>query len=75
MTAGTGGAAVPQPLSSGLRVAPVDGRADLDRFIRLPARLYSGWKGFVAPLVTRISSNAHGETRMRSWWERPGVKE
>ena len=51
MTAGTGGAAAPQAQSSGLRVAPVEGRADLDRFIRLPARLYGGWKGFVAPLV------------------------
>jgi hypothetical protein len=51
MTARTGGAAAPQSQSSGLRVAPVEGRTDLDRFIRLPARLYSGWKGFVAPLV------------------------
>src|SRR5262245_39098462 len=44
MTAPSAGAA-------GLRVAPVQGRADLDRFIRLPTRLYSGWKGYVAPLV------------------------
>jgi hypothetical protein len=51
MTARTGGAADPQAQSSGLRVTPVDGGADLDRFIRLPMRLYSGWKGFVAPLV------------------------
>ncbi len=51
MTARTGGAVAPQPQSSGLRVAAVEGRADLDRFIRLPTRLYSGWKGFVAPLV------------------------
>jgi len=51
MTARAGGAIAPQSPSSGLRVAPVEGRADLDRFIRLPARLYSGWKGFVAPLV------------------------
>ena len=51
MTAGTAGAAAPQTQGSALRVAPVEGRADLDHFIRLPARLYSGWKGFVAPLV------------------------
>ena len=51
MTARTGGAAAPQAQSPGLRVAPVEGRADLDHFIRLPARLYAGWKGFVAPLV------------------------
>ena len=51
MTARTGGAAPPQTQSSGVRVAPVEGRSDLDRFIRLPARLYDGWKGFVAPLV------------------------
>jgi hypothetical protein len=51
MTASTGGAAAPQAQSSGLHVAPVEGRGDLDRFIRLPARLYGGWKGFVAPLV------------------------
>jgi len=32
-------------------VTPVEGRADLDRFIRLPTSLYSLCKGFVAPLV------------------------
>ncbi len=51
MTASTGGAAAPQAQTAGLRVAAVEGRADLDRFIRLPARLYGGWRGFVAPLV------------------------
>ena len=51
MTARTAGAAVAQSLSSALRVTPVEGRADLDRFIRLPAKLYDGCKGFVAPLV------------------------
>jgi GNAT superfamily N-acetyltransferase len=51
MTARTAGAAAPQTQGPGLRVAPVEGGADLDRFIRLPTRLYSGCKGFVAPLV------------------------
>jgi hypothetical protein len=51
MTARTAGAAAPQSGMPGLRVAPVESRADLDRFIRLPIRLYDGWKGFVAPLV------------------------
>ncbi len=51
MTARTGGAAPPQTQSSGVRVVPVEGRRDLDRFIRLPARLYDGCKGFVAPLI------------------------
>ncbi len=51
MTASTGGAAAPQAQTSGLRVAPVEGRADLDRFIRLPARLYGGLEGVRRPLL------------------------
>ena len=51
MTVRTAGAADPRSPASTLRVAPVEGRSDLDRFIRLPARLYDGSKGFVAPLV------------------------
>ena len=51
MTARTVGAAEPQILPHDLRIEPVLGRRDLDRFIRLPARLYSGAKGFVAPLI------------------------
>jgi hypothetical protein len=51
MTARTAGAADPRSPAPTLRVAPVEGRSDLDRFIRLPARLYDGSKGFVAPLV------------------------
>ncbi len=50
MTIRTGGAADPRIGSSGLRVEPI-GRRDLDRFIRLPARLYNGARGFVAPLL------------------------
>ena len=41
MTARTAGAAAPPSLRSALRVTPVEGRADLDRFIRLPAKLYN----------------------------------
>ncbi len=37
-----------------LRVEPVDGRRDLDRFIRLPRRLYRGQAGYVAPLTTEL---------------------
>jgi hypothetical protein len=51
MTARALGAADPQDRPRGLRIEPVLGRRDLDRFIRLPARLYAGAKGFVAPLV------------------------
>jgi GNAT superfamily N-acetyltransferase len=51
MTARASGAADPQVRSRDLRIQPVHGRRDLDHFIRLPARLYSGAKGFVAPLV------------------------
>jgi hypothetical protein len=51
MTACASGAADPQIRPSDLRIEPVQNRRDLDRFIRLPARLYSGAKGFVAPLV------------------------
>ena len=74
MTARTAGAAIPQTPSSGLRVAPVDGRADLDRFIRLPARLYSGWKGFVAPLemerrdVLRQDKNPYFSHGTAQYW-------
>jgi GNAT superfamily N-acetyltransferase len=51
MTARAAGAADPQVRPRDLRIEPVRGRRDLDDFIRLPARLYSGAKGFVAPLV------------------------
>lgn len=51
MTSQAAGAAVPPIDSSGLRIAPVAGRRDLDRFIRLPTRLYDGAGGFVAPLA------------------------
>ena len=51
MTARTAGAALPQATPADLRITPVEGSADLDRFIRLPARLYDGHRGFVAPLV------------------------
>jgi hypothetical protein len=51
MTARASGAADPQIRSRDLRIEPVHGRRDLGHFIRLPARLYSGAKGFVAPLV------------------------
>lgn len=51
MTARAVGAADPQIHSRDLRIEPVRGRRDLDRFIRLPSRLYSEAKGFVAPLV------------------------
>jgi hypothetical protein len=82
MTARTAGAAVPQSLRSALRITPVEGRADLDRFIRLPARLYDGLKGFVAPLVIerrdalRQDKNPyfrHGEAQYWLAWraERP----
>ena len=37
--------------ASDLRIEPVSNRRQLDQFIRLPARLYNGHKGFVAPLV------------------------
>jgi len=50
-TARAVGAADPQIRSPELRIVPADGRQDLDRFIRLPARLYAGRKGFVAPLM------------------------
>jgi hypothetical protein len=82
MTARTAGAAAPLSLRSALRVTPVERRADLDRFIRLPARLYDGWKGFVAPLVIerrdalRQDKNPyfrHGEAQYWLAWrgERP----
>jgi hypothetical protein len=51
MTARALGAADQQVRSCDLRIEPVDGRGELDRFIRLPARLYAGASGFVAPLV------------------------
>ena len=51
MTARAVGAADPRTRGPELRVSRVDGRRDLDRFIRLPARLYAGCEGFIAPLV------------------------
>lgn len=51
MTARAYGAADPQIRSRDLRIEPVHSRRDLDHFIRLPPRFYSGAKGFVAPLV------------------------
>ena len=51
MTAHAVSAADPQTRVPELRIAPVGGRRDLDRFIRLPTRLYAGCEGFVAPLV------------------------
>ncbi len=62
MTIPAAGADDPQSASSGLRVAPVAGRRDLDRFIRLPARLYEGAKGFVAPLVMERRDALRPET-------------
>jgi hypothetical protein len=74
MTAGAGGAAVPRAQASDLRVVPVERRADLDRFIRLPTRLYDGWKGFVAPLVMerrnvlRRDKNPYFRHGMAQYW-------
>jgi hypothetical protein len=51
MTVCTSGADGPQIGSRNLRIEAVQSPRDLDHFIRLPARLYSGAKGFVAPLV------------------------
>ncbi len=38
------------PHASAIEIVPVEGRALLDRFIRLPERLYAGDPGFVPPL-------------------------
>ena len=35
----------------GIEILPVGSPAELDRFIKLPARLYAGDPAFVAPLV------------------------
>ena len=37
--------------SSGVLVTPVDGKRDLDRFIRLPWRLYEGEPNWIPPLL------------------------
>jgi GNAT superfamily N-acetyltransferase len=41
-------------MTAGIEVLPVAGRADLERFLRLPWRLYEGDPNWVAPLLSDV---------------------
>jgi hypothetical protein len=51
MTLSAAGVTVTPAFSADLQIDTVRSRRDLDHFIQVPARLYHGHKGFVAPLV------------------------
>lgn len=61
-----------QPSATTTRVIPVAGRRDLERFIRLPERLYRGSRHWVAPL--RIERRRFLDPRTNPFFEHADVR-